>query len=156
MRLSHLFLENNKISDISGIELLKDLQILHLSQNKLSDIVEVSKKLKKLPRLIELDLKNNQFISQDLQTSSQIEVAQIVMRSCILTGCRNLQLFNEEKITKLSRRKADNQMSALKNKAAPKMKSSYHGSVFSDWVPQLHPLQLDMTIGDDLVLEVLD
>lgn len=71
-----------------------------------------------------------------------------------------LRMFNQEPISKSSRRKALDRMAALKSNASLRMKSSISSanrseSVFNEWVPKLEPLQMDMTVDEELVLEVL-
>ena len=53
--ITELFLSFNKLTDITGIKIFKNLKLLYLTQNKLTDISV----LKDLNKLIDISISNN-------------------------------------------------------------------------------------------------
>lgn len=146
-----LNMENNRLSSVIGLDLLKKLQTLNISSNQLTDVSETTKTLGRLAHLSILNVCNNSFTSSEPESKSQAEVADILIETCFVYSCKSLKMFNLEKISSGARKRADRRMNALRLKAASQRRKS---NVFSGWVPGIQPL-VDMTIDEDLVLEVL-
>lgn len=153
MQIRNLNLENNQITNLEHLSLLKNLRVLLLAHNHLSDIYATTKVLSQLPLLTILDVRHNRFVSETAN-ASQAEVGAIIEKTCFLLECQQLKTFNQEVISHSDRKKAAHCMKSLKrNASSHAQKKTY--DVFQDWQPELQALTFDMTAGEDLVLEFL-
>jgi Leucine-rich repeat (LRR) protein len=174
-QLTFLSLENNDIMDMSLLILNRKLKVVQLARNRLSNLIHVSDVVSKLPLLSILDIRycsltrDNQFASP---TASQVQkdVANILLRTTIILAGKNLKMLNQEPITHSDRRGAIKKMDTLKRIA---MQQDQYKTTKSrknvdqrrlqdwepqpnpDWKPEFYPLE-DITVGDDIILEVVE
>jgi Leucine-rich repeat (LRR) protein len=150
--LRNLSLAFNQISDLAAIKPLKNLRVLLLSNNKLRDLNDLTETVREFPHLSVLDISNNLFIPRNAD-KSQVEVAEIVMKTCILLACKQLKTLNRTPVSSSDHKKASKRMLHLKEIAREYAQNSAD-DFFENWEPELQPLE-DMTAGEDLVLEIL-
>jgi hypothetical protein len=82
---------------------------------------------------------------------SKFEVSNLVLKSCVLSACKNLQTWNLEPVYESDKLDSKTKMLKIKRIAARHQRKQQEKAL-SNWVPLIQPLT-DMTIEEGLVLE---
>ena len=151
--LTFLSLENNKICDLSNLEANTKIKTLQLSGNLVCNLKETAQLIGRMDELQVLDVRNNRFIPSAI-SNSQLSVLKMVLRVSLIIANENLLVLDQERISSAERKVARKRMEILRKYASNFSQRLNEGESFSEWKPILHPVQ-DMTVDDDLVLEIV-